>query len=71
MRPDEDREDFELEIPTDLVERKRREKKDHSRDKAKSDELERKSRTNHKRRLQEILEEDLDEEEEEYRHLWK
>lgn len=70
MRPDE--ENAEFEIPTDLVDRKRREgKKDHSKDKKKVDELERKSRTSHKRRIQEIQEEELEEEEEEYRHMWK
>ena len=63
----------EFEIPGELVERKRREcKKDHSKDKKKTDELVRQSRTNHKKRIEE-LEEDFDQEDDEYqyRHLWK
>jgi hypothetical protein len=63
-------EDFD--IPGELVEKKRREgKKDHSRDKKQVDELERKKANLHKRRIAELQEEDLDDDEEEYRHLWK
>lgn len=62
----------EFEVPGELVERKRREsKKDHSRDKKRVDELERHCRTSHKRRIQELQEEDIDDEEDEYKHLWK
>ena len=64
--------DDKLEIPGELVERKRREcKKDHSRDKNRVDELERHSRTSRKRRLEELQEEDLEDDEAEFRHLWK
>jgi hypothetical protein len=69
MFPDDD---DDMEIPSELVERKRREgKKDHSRDKKRVDELERQSRTSRKRRLEELQEEDLEDDELEFRHFWK
>lgn len=62
----------DLDIPVELVEKKRREcKKDHSKDKLRVDELDRKIRNSHKNRIRELQEEDLDSEEEEYKHLWK
>jgi hypothetical protein len=62
----------DFEVPGDFVDRKRREgKKDHSRDKKRNDELERRCRASHKRRLEQLQEEDLDDDEEEYRHMWK
>lgn len=62
----------DLNIPSELVERPRREcKKDHSKDKFRVDELDRKIRNSHKNRIRELQEEDLDSEEEEYKHLWK
>jgi hypothetical protein len=62
----------EMEIPGELVEKIRREsKKDHSRDRTKVDELDRKRKNSHKRRIAEIREMDLEDEEDEYSHLWK
>jgi len=63
----------DLDIQGELVERPRREcKKDHSRDKFRVDELDRKIRNSHKNRIRELQEEDIkNEEEEEYKHLWK
>ena len=61
-----------FDLPDDLVEKPRREaKKDHSMDKKRVDELDRKRQNLHKRRIQELQEEDLDNDEAEYRHLWK
>jgi hypothetical protein len=65
-------EEEDFDIPKELVEKKRREcKKDHSKDKKQVDELERKKANLHKRRIAELQEEDLDDDEEEYKHLWK
>ncbi len=70
MRPEEKEELDKLEIPTDFVERKRREcKKDHSKDKQRIDSLERQRKNSHKRKLQELEEDDDDDDE--YSHLWK
>ena len=67
MREEKDEQE-DLDIP--IVERKRREcKKDHSRDKKRTDSLERQCRNSHKRRLEEL--QDEDDEDDEYSHLWK
>ena len=67
---EDDSKNFDL--PSDLVDRPRREaKKDHSMDKKRVDELDRKRKNLHKRRIQELQEEDLDDDEAEFRHLWK
>ena len=67
---EEDYDDFEA--PKEFVERKRREgKKDHSKDKKRNDDLERRSRASFKRRIMELEEGDLEEDNEEYKNMWK